>query len=148
MKKFDEILDFAIAREQDAVDFYVDLQKKANFSAQEEMLEELAEMERGHKKMLMKIKENGVVSEQVKKVEDLHISDYVVEIEPSDEMDYQDILTIAMKREEAAFNLYTNMANAISNADLKHLFTKLAAEEAGHKNRFEKLYDEEILKEN
>ncbi|MCD4817351.1 MAG: ferritin family protein [Candidatus Cloacimonetes bacterium] len=147
-EKFYEIIDFAIGREEIAVFFYLDLQKKAKFAALSEILGEFAEMERGHMMILMKIRENGLSKVKPKEVEDLHISDYIVSAEPSDDMSYQDILTIAIKREEAAAILYSNMAEMINDAELKNLFKKLAAEEAGHKLKFEKIYDDEILKEN
>jgi len=148
LERFNEIIDFAIGREEAAVVFYVDLKKKAKFSAISEMLEEFAEMERGHIRVLQKIKEQGSTKVKPYEVEDLHISDYIVDAEPSENMNYQDILTVAIKREESARNLYTNMANMVNDESLQNLFLKLASEEAAHKLKFEQMYDDEIYKEN
>ncbi|MCK5223120.1 MAG: rubrerythrin, partial [Candidatus Aminicenantes bacterium] len=61
---------------------------------------------------------------------------------------YQDIITIAMKREEAAYRLYTQMSESISEPKIKKLFEKLAEEELKHKLHFEKIYDDEFFNEN
>jgi rubrerythrin len=147
-EKFEKIIDFAIEREKEAVAFYQDLQKKAKFTAQQEMLKELEEMEQGHIRVLKGILKEGKVNEREQQVKDLQISDYIVNIVPSNNMSYQDILIIAMKREEASKLLYTNMAAALQDENLKKVFKRLASEEAGHKLKFERLYDDEILRDN
>ncbi|MBN2460494.1 MAG: ferritin family protein [Candidatus Cloacimonetes bacterium] len=147
-EKFNEIIDFAVGREEEAVAFYQDLQGKAKFSAQVEMLREFENMERGHIVILENIRRKGYEGIKEKHVPDLKISDYIVSIEPSPGMTYQDILIMAMKREEKAHNLYNNMAGRFPGTDLEKLFHKLASEEAKHKLHFEKLYDEEVLRDN
>ena len=44
--KFNEVIDFAVEREKEAVQFYADLQKQVKFQAQKEMLKELEDMEK------------------------------------------------------------------------------------------------------
>ena len=78
----------------------------------------------------------------------LKMSDYHVDIIPKSDMTYQDLLTIAMKKEKGAFKLYTDLANKISDPKIKEIFLGLAQEEAKHKLRFEIEYDEFILKDN
>ena len=148
MENFDVIINFAIEREKEAVAFYCDLQKKSKFEAQKEMLKEFEDMEKGHIVILENIRTKGFEKIEEKKVQDLHISDYIVEVEPSENMSYQDIIILAMKKEEAAKKLYSNLAKQFSDPETVQLFERLAAEEAGHKLKFEKLYDDEILKEN
>lgn len=147
-EKFNEIIDFAVTREQEAVDFYADLQTKTLFDAQKTMLKELENMEKGHITILENIREKGFGNVANKEVPDLKISDYIVAVEPSKNMTYQDILIIAMKREEASTKLYQQMSKRFAGSDAEKLFSRLAAEEADHKLRFEKLYDSEILKDN
>jgi rubrerythrin len=48
--------------------------------------------------------------------------------------------------EERSLKLYTDMKESNKDKDLNKLFTLLANEEAKHKLRLEKIYDEEILK--
>ncbi len=148
LKKFNEIIDFAIAREKEAIEFYRDLQKEVKFDAQKDLLKGFEIMEQGHVDILENIRNTSFTNIKVPEVEDLKISNYVVEIEPTPEMTYQDIIVIAMKREEAAFNLYTAMSEKVGNDEIKKLFLKLASEEAKHKLHFENIYDKEILKDN
>jgi len=147
-EKFNEVIDFAIQGEKDAVVFYRELQTKTKFQAQKKMLKEYEDMEKGHVIVLENIRKRGMQKITVKEVKNLNISEYLVDVEPSADMDYQDILIVAMKKEEQAQKLYANMAVNFPGTELETLFLKLAAEEAEHKLQFETLYDEHVLKEN
>jgi rubrerythrin len=81
-------------------------------------------------------------------VTDLRIADYTVEVEPTPDMDYQDALVLAMKKEKAAFRLYLDLADQAGNEELKLLFLSMAQEEAKHKLRFEIEYDDFVMQEN
>lgn len=151
MKKFEnvnDILDFAINEEQMAVDFYSELAENANTEDMKLVFIDFAEDEIQHKMRLLKIKEEGFYTLEKEQVEDLKISDYVVNVKPSTNMTYEEALILAMKKEKAAFKLYTALADRAPNADLKNLFLGLAQEESKHKLRFEIEYDEFVLREN
>ncbi len=147
-EKFNEVINFAIAGEKEAIKFYQELQEKVKFQAQIEMLKEFENMEKGHVLILENIRNKGFEKIEIKEVIDLHISDYIVDTEPSEDINYQDILIVAMKKEEVAKKLYTDLAKQFSLSESGKLFERLAAEEAEHKLHFETLYDDEILKEN
>lgn len=151
MKNFsniNEIFDFAINAEQEAVDFYNNLAQKSNNAEMKKTFEQFAQEEMGHKARLIKIKESGTFTVETTAITDLKISDYLVETKPTGELTYQDALVIAMKKEKAAFKLYSNLANKAPNNEIKMLFLSLAQEEAKHKLRFEIEYDEFVLREN
>ncbi|NLJ07585.1 MAG: ferritin family protein [Sphingobacteriales bacterium] len=143
-----EILDFAIQNEQNAVDFYNDLAKTAHSDDMKQIFMQFAREEMGHKAKLLKIKEEGIMSISAEKVLNLKISDYVVRAEASENMTYEQALVLAMKREKAAFRLYTKMAEKTDNQELRAIFESLALEESRHKLRFEIEYDEYVLREN
>jgi rubrerythrin len=148
-ESFKKIIDFAIDRELEAVDFYKELQELVKFQSQKNMLLELQHMEEGHVTTLENILKEKIENIQLKdEIKDLKISDYLVEKEPSNNMNYQDILIIAMKREENSTKLYKDLAEKVSDEQIKKVLIRLSQEEAAHKLRFEKLYDEVILKEN
>jgi rubrerythrin len=152
MKKFesvDELLDFAISEEEAAARFYKRLAGKMDRPAMREVFEEFSREEEGHKAKLLKIKAGKVPAPPREQVQDLKIADYLVDVEPRDDMDYQHALILAMKKEKAAFRLYSDLASlAGDDKDVRDLFLSLAHEEAKHKLRFEVEYDEEILREN
>jgi len=148
MEKFNEILNYAIEREHEAAEFYRYMQDLVKFENQKELLKEYEEMEESHARALQTISQSSIEEISIAQVENLKISDYVVEKQPSSDMTYQDIIIIAMKREEAAHRLYTQMSESISDPKIKKLFDKLASEELKHKLHFEKIYDEEFFGEN
>lgn len=149
MDDLSKIIAFAIEREKDAVAFYTDLTEKARFAPQRELLLELADMERGHIRVLQTLEKKGFTKLTPKKPMNLRLGDYMVPWEkPLAELDYQGILLLAIKREETSYRLYTNLAEETDSEEEKVLFTRIAGEEAEHKLKFETLYDEDILKDN
>jgi len=145
--KVENIIDFAINEEISANKFYLGLAAKMTNPVMRKVFEDYAAEELGHKAKLEDIKK-GKAIETGGKIIDLKISDFAVDAEPSDDMDYQDALILAMKKEKAAFKLYSALAELEENEDRKKIFLKLAQEEAKHKMQFEIEYDDEILKKN
>ena len=142
----DEILDFAIAAEKAAKRFYLDLAGKMDNDAMKKVFEDFAAEERNHEAILEGFKEGKTVESE--EVCDLKIADYVVDVEPRSDMEYQDALILAMKREKAAFAMYSRLAEATQNQEIRRTFQMLAQEEAKHKLRFETEYDQMVLKDN
>ena len=151
MKEFNtitEILDFAIGEEQSAVDFYLALADHSKSQQTKKIFREYAEEEMRHKANLLKIKESGNFLLPDEKIRDLKITEYLVDVKPSANMSYQDALILAMKKEKAAFRMYTALAEKAEDPSVKATFLTLAQEESKHKLRFEIEYDDFILKEN
>jgi len=144
----DEILDFAIAREQESHDFYNGLADKMEKPWMEKVFRQFAKEELGHKSRLEGVKAGKRLLSSERKVMDLKMADYLVAGEASPDMDYQEALIVAMKKEKAAFKLYHDLAAKVEDDSIKDLFLGLAQEEAKHKLRFEIEYDEVILKDN
>lgn len=147
-KDINEILDFAIGEEQAAVDFYLMLASKSVSRQSRDVFTEFASEEMRHKANLTRIKEQGTYQLSVEKVQDLRITEYLVDIKPSADMSYQEALILAMKKEKAAFRMYLELADKATEPDLRDFFQTLAQEESKHKLRFEIEYDDYILREN
>lgn len=151
MKEFtniNDILDFAINAEQEAVDFYNGLAGKLTNEAMCKVFIQFAGEEMGHKAKLLDIKEKGMFEVNAEKIMDLKIADYVVKSHVYTNMTYQDALILAMNKEKASFKLYLGLSERAPNDNLKNLFLILAQEESKHKLRFEIEYDDFVLKEN
>ncbi len=142
----DEILDFAIEREKEAVQFYLGLSKRETIKALQETFFELAQEEGKHVKLITSLKLNkiAITSYEIGEITNLKISDYLTEMEYHEGMIMADILVLAMKREEQAVKLYQDLEARSSDADTKKLFQLLAQEEAQHKLRFEQMYDDHL----
>lgn len=143
-----EILEFAMTGEQEAVDLYTRLSNESNIPEMKQVFMEFAREEMGHKARLMKIRDEGAMEHSGLKITDMKISDYTTDVTPTPDMDYRDALLLAMNREKKAFKLYTRLAAEAPDQKLKDLFFSLAQEEAKHKLRFELEYDEYVLRDN
>ncbi len=147
-KSIDDILDFAMEEEQQAVDFYSRLAGQAKTDDMREIFESFAQEEISHKARLSKIKAEGIFTMPIEKVQDLKIADYTVSVKAQPDMTYEEALVLAMRKEKAAFKLYTALSDMAPTVELKEIFLALAIEESKHKLRFEVEYDEYVLRQN
>ncbi|MGB6066091.1 MAG: ferritin family protein [Desulfomonilaceae bacterium] len=147
-KSVDEILDFAISREEEAAEFYTDLAGRMDRPWMSQIFKDFAKEEMWHKSKLVDIKSGQRLLSAEKKILDLKIGDYLVDVEPTDHMDYQQALVVAMKKEKKAFKMYIDLAGATDDSSLQTVFMSLAQEEAKHKLRFEIEYDDYVLTDN
>ena len=143
----DEVIEFAVDREIEANQLYTDLARRTKNAAMRKVFEDFAKEELGHKAKLEAMKKGKTVA-SASVAPDLKIADYVVAVGPTSNMDYKDVLILAMKKEKASFRLYTDLAAEVRNEAQSKTFLSLAREEAGHKLRFEIEYDDVVLKEN
>ncbi len=142
----DEVLEFAIDREIESNEFYTYLAKRVENPAMRKVFEDFAKEELGHRIKLELLKA-GKMLLSAAKVADLKLADYTAEVTEQANMDYKDILIIAMKKERASFNLYSDLAEAVDEPGQKEMFLLLAKEEARHKLRFELEYDSVVLED-
>ncbi len=140
----DEILNYAIDREKEAVEFYASLADQATRASLKETFARFAKEEEKHVTLLSDISGNKEIIDayEFKKVTDLKISDYMVEVEYEEGMPMPEILKIAMKREEKAVKLYGDMADQTDHEDAKKVFLILVQEESKHKLALESMYDD------
>jgi rubrerythrin len=141
----DEILDYAIAREEEAAALYTDLAERVERPGMRAALLEFAQEEQGHKLHLESIKAGQLPALTVREVQGLGIAESLDAPEASDNMTYAESLAFVIKAEQAAHELYTSLAEATDDPNLASVFAALASEEAKHKRRFELEYDEVVL---
>ncbi len=143
-----DVLNYALEKEIEAAEFYENLSKKEDFPPAKEVFAEFAGHERKHEKLIQNFsKDNSKIENySFRNITDLKISDYLVDIEYEEGMPYNELLILAMKREEKAFKLYTDLIDQSEDEDVKKLFQILSSEEADHKNTIEKIYDDFFAK--
>ncbi len=71
----------------------------------------------------------------------LGIAESIEAGEPKVNLTYAQALVVAMQREKNAFRLYTRLASAFREPNVKDILSKLAQEEAQHKLQLEIEYD-------
>lgn len=119
-------------------------------SGVKDMLMEFAGQEQRHQAMLENMEDEGVATSleeyDLKWIKDIKRSDYIVEMEFKPGMAYNEILAIAMKREEKALALYNQLLDQAKTEKQKKLFQVLCQEEAKHKLALETKYDDYMAK--
>jgi len=148
IQEFKKVVEFALEKEREAVEFYKKCSEITDRSNMKEVFLEMAEEEKKHVKMIEHFKPEHVDRVKLGNIPNLKISDYLVDMEFSPDMNYQQLLILAMKREEKSKQLYDTLAENSSDEKIVTLFKMLAQEELRHKNRIEKEYDDIVLREN
>jgi len=148
LSSIEEILDFAIEKEEDASAFYTDLAGRMDKPHMKKVFESFAKEEQGHKMKLLGVKEGKFAMPSQQKIQDLKIGDNLMNVDLKPDLDFQDALILAMKAEKAAYKLYSDLAEATDDENARNMFLALAQEEAKHKLRFEIEYDNYAYKEN
>ncbi|MBU0995083.1 MAG: ferritin family protein [Proteobacteria bacterium] len=144
-----DIINYAMDKEKEAAEFYDKAKDDKNYEALNDMLSDFAKEEVKHYEMLRNIGKDHskIESYTFKNIADLKISDYMTEITYKPGLSYQDLLHVAMKREEEAFKFYQGLLEKTDSADLKKIFKILAQEESKHKLKLETWYDDFLAKQ-
>lgn len=142
---FQDAIDFAKEKENAAIHFYESARQAARNPGSKVMFEEMAGEERRHLKFLEELKEEEIESFPVEKIQDLKISQMTEDVPFSPDLDYRQILIVAMKKEEQAHLMYADLATMTADARVAKLFQVLAEEEAKHKLKLESEYEDHVL---
>ncbi|MDN3511028.1 MAG: ferritin family protein [Candidatus Jettenia sp. CY-1] len=142
-----EIIKQAAEQENKAYKFYTNALKLVKDAASKVWIKELAEEELKHKEMLENFDASKIKKFKPEKIQDLHITEYLVDKDITEVKDFQDVLIVAMKKEQKSYNFYVSMAKSADNADIKKLCKILAQEELKHKHKLELYYDDIVFRE-
>jgi len=145
-KNLEALIRFAVEKEKEAAEFYESNSESEMMSGKKQMLKEFAAEERKHQRMLEDYLATGVAQKldeyRFEWITDIKRSDYVDTVEYQPGMAYNELLLLAMKREEAALKLYNQLLEKAEDEDAKKLFKMLCQEEAKHKLALETMYDD------
>ena len=142
---FAELVKLGIEKESGAEAFYRHWASSLSDPGARILLSELAEEEIKHRIFFENLKESDLQQGQAPQVLDLHMSDYLVSEEISEQSSVQDVLISAIHREANAIKFFTDLAT--QSSQMRSVFEKLAAEEKKHKLLLETYYDDNILTE-
>lgn len=142
---FSEVVQFAVKKEEEAARNYGKLLKMTKEQSARKLLEDLREDEKNHKKILLGLTKIKVNASASKDVRDLKISDYLVAEPLTPEMNFQDLLVFAAKKEKKAVDLYASLSRKAKTKGQKKLFEFLVKQEKSHKLRLELEYEKHVL---
>lgn len=146
LESMEEILRFAIRKEADAATLYRMMADRSSPGLRK-AFEELAKEEEGHQKKLQGFQGKNLEEIEVNEMKGLGLSEMMEEVPFSPETHYGELLRMAIKNEEHSQKLYLEAEKLVKDQNLKKLLLLLAQEESSHKERLEKIYEDEILKE-
>jgi rubrerythrin len=147
----EQILRQAIGFERDAHDFYIEAATMAKLEHVKETLNDLAREEVKHQQNLEDLlagnSEAIIGTRKSEQTRDLKLAEYLVAPPLGEDATFQDVLIVAMKREQSSNEFYSTMSRIAADQSAVRLFDYLAQEELIHKGKVEALYDEVIYRD-
>lgn len=151
-QSFEQLISLAIRREEEAYEFYTQASNEATLQSSGKLLLELAKQEVGHKEKLMEALDADVCATftctTIAEIEDAGLSKYLVDVPLKTDSTPQDILVVAIKREEGANAFYKALSELTGVATHRTVFETLAKEEQHHKDLLQQLYDKHFQPDN
>ena len=139
-EEYRNIISEAINNEVEAYTFYQTVSEKVTDANLKKLFGELAGEEKGHREYLQKLLSRDITSLGFSTTKDYKVGDSLPTPPLTPDLKPVDGLVVAIKKELAAMQMYTQLANASDDAEVKQLFTELATMERGHKTRLEDIY--------
>lgn len=140
LSEYKDIIKQAIANEVEARKFYEDAANTLSDPHLKKLFASLSEEEKKHRDILTKIYTSNTVERYFSETRDYKVAETVDEPELSMDMNPADAFALAMKKEEAAMNQYTEMADMCDDDGKRQVFLDLAAMERDHKLKMESAF--------
>jgi rubrerythrin len=144
---YEELLEFALEREIQAIEYYTDAADKMGDSKSKTLFELLAIEEQRHQALLeFELLKTGKVISNTENILTLSDLELIVEIPDTLRQTYLDILKEAMRREDKAFKVYVDLMAKAPSPETRIAAANLAQEEVRHKLLLEIRYQRELVK--
>ena len=142
-EKLLDYINVAIAREEEAFQFYNELAGRVSDTASRDTLVWIGEEEKKHKAFLEKFRADGVGPEAMRLTEVIYykIAEHLEEPEMEEDMKRADVFLLASHRELRSYQFYSELAALYDEGDAtREMLHKIANEELKHKEKMEYLY--------
>jgi rubrerythrin len=134
--EFKKIITFAVANEIEAYEFYKGVADKSKDAGLKKTFAELADEEAKHRKFLEGLT-SGKEPMHFDETKDYKVAESIEKPKLSLSMKPSDAIALALKNEQEAMDMYTEMANCSTDDEQKKMFQSLATMERGHKVKLE-----------
>lgn len=139
VEEYKKVISMAVENEIEAYEFYTAVGEKVKDANLKSIFKDLAEEEKKHRNFLQ-----GMLSQtkplSFDEAKDYKISETVDKPKLSVSMKPADAITLAMKNEEEAMNMYAELAKCSPDKEQKEMFESLSRMEQGHKVKLEGMY--------
>jgi rubrerythrin len=137
--EFKKIIAFAISNEIEAYEFYNGVSGKTKDANLKRIFTDLAEEEKKHRLLLEGFSSHPGTM-HFDEAKDYKVSQTIDKPKLSLSMKPGDAIALAVKKEEEAMDMYTEMAGCSTSAEQKKMFQSLAAMEQNHKVKLEDVF--------
>ncbi len=137
-----QIISNAIDDEVEAYTYYKNVSEKAKDPAIKTLFGELADEERKHREYLESFLAKPMSEFRFEASKDYKVADNLETPKLTDDLKPKDGVVLAIKKEQQAMEMYTDLATLSTDAEQERLFSQLANMERGHKARLEDIYTE------
>jgi rubrerythrin len=135
---YEDVLEFALSKEREANRFYLALAQRVADPEMRKVLEQFAAEELEHRaKLEFELMKAGRVVKTESEPEDFDISAYIRSNSAELDMDYGDVLALAIIKEDAAYRIYIDLVPQARDEKARETLLAMAQEEVKHKLRFE-----------
>ena len=139
------ILEYALTREQKAHEFYLDLARQTDHPLKRMFLERFACEELSHMEKLQTLLSGSKELAAVGSATPLLADESAQEITPQIKEQLRNVIANAMQKEKNSFRLYMDMAMKVNDETVRETLMALAKDEANHQAflemEFERLSD-------
>lgn len=136
-----QVLEMAIARETQAVQFYTELALQAEEPTMRSLYHQLAEEEFRHKSRIeLEMLKQGLVVKKLGQLDDVGEAEYAAELSLPPDAEYKDMVAVGVRKERRAFRFYAYLAGIVPDKGTRDVLFELAEEEARHMVQFEAEY--------
>lgn len=138
--EFKSIIQFAIDNEVESYEFYREASLLVKDETLKETFEDLAKEELEHQEFLKNFLSSGIKEIKLDEFKDYKIADTIEKPQLSVKMDFQDAISLAVKKEQEAMDMYNGLADICLEEDQRQLFLGLMKMEQMHKAKLEDIY--------
>jgi rubrerythrin len=139
-EEYKKIISFAIDQEIAAYNYYHAVSEKTADKNLKYIFSDLAEDEKKHRVLLEGFLKKAPDTLHFSESKDYKVTDTLSRPQLTLDLKPIDGIIIAIKAELEAMQMYTQLANASTDAGQKSIFLELAMMERGHKSRLEDIY--------
>jgi rubrerythrin len=139
-----KLLLFAISKERASRQFYLEIAGQMTDTVSQRMFEAIARQEEKHEETLkLEVFKQGYTlsAEHDETVAEFDWQEHLELGGDVMNMNYADVLMVAIQKERAAFQLYTQLISMTEQPDIRKMLLDLAEEEMRHVIQFEREYD-------
>jgi len=144
---WEQILNRAIAKEQEACSNYQALAKWVSYPGSKQMLSELAEEEQRHKEILEGWRRGEMKGNPPSLLPDSGALSEGRDFKLDKDLSPEEAVRLAIREEERAFSFYQDLSKGLEEGEARVVAEQLAGEERKHRLRLEALLGEQIFQE-